>query len=56
MLGAAFSRIMHGAVILYNVRVSRLLEGREDAAKSSTTTSHHSAPGQTRSRQQMSIC
>src|SRR3546814_14026522 len=33
MLGAAFSRSMHGAVILYNVCVSRLLEGREDAAQ-----------------------
>jgi hypothetical protein len=33
MLGAAFSRIMYGAVILYNVCVSRLLEGRENATQ-----------------------
>ncbi len=33
MLSAAFSRIMYGAVILYNVCVSRLLVGREDAAQ-----------------------
>ncbi len=33
MLGAAFSRIMYGAVILSNVCVSRLLEGRENATQ-----------------------